>query len=319
MHLSRSRWAALGAAVAVSLGAGGGFGIASATIGSGERAVFVPITPCRLMDTRVAPDTVGPRTAPLGPAETYSVTVVGASGQCNLPPDATGVVMNVTAVSPTAASFLTVFPAGPKPLASNLNYVAGQAPTPNAVTVDVPASGQVSFYNNAGFVNVVADIVGYYVDHNHDDEYLTPAELAARDLGQIVVGADSFSVVDTSAATQNFGSQLSSQETGVACFLAPAALPQGAVITRLRVRAVDQSATNEDIDVSRVSLTTSDSPSSIAHDSTSGNSSQVRTFVQDTTGVAAVDLTQYRYFASVCFTSPNTFWDVIIKYTLPTP
>jgi hypothetical protein len=179
MVASRSRWGAIGAAVAVSFGAGG-FGIASATIGSGERAVFVPITPCRLMDTRVAPDTVGPRTSPLGPADTYSVPVVGANGLCNLPPDATSIVMNVTAVAPTAGSFLTVFPTGvSRPLASNLNYVASQAPTPNAVTVDVPANGQVSFYNQAGFVNIVADIVGYYADHNHDDRYYTKEQVDA--------------------------------------------------------------------------------------------------------------------------------------------
>jgi hypothetical protein len=103
------------------------------------------------------------------------------SGNCNVPVDATGVVMNVTAVDPTQPSFLTVFPAGVvRPLAPNLNFVAGQAPTPNAVTVDVPASGQVSFYNNEGTVNVVADIVGYYVDHNHDDRYYyTKAEVDA--------------------------------------------------------------------------------------------------------------------------------------------
>lgn len=173
----RARWAAIGAAVAVSLGAGG-FGIASATISSGERAAFVPITPCRVMDTRPAPDTVGVRATPLGSTDTHTIAVVGVSGNCNVPIDATGVVMNVTAVGPTQPSFLTVFPAGVAlPLASNLNYTAGQTPTPNAVTVDVPASGQVSFYNLAGTVNVVADIVGYYADHNHDDRYYTKAEL----------------------------------------------------------------------------------------------------------------------------------------------
>jgi hypothetical protein len=175
----RARWAAIGAAVAVSLGAGG-FGIASATISSGERAVFVPITPCRVMDTRPAPETVGSRAAPLGAHDTHTITVVGASGNCNVPTEATGVVMNVTAVGPTQPSFLTVFPFGAtRPLASNLNFVAGQAPTPNAVTVDVPATGQVSFYNHEGTVNVIADIVGYYADHNHDDRYYTKDELDA--------------------------------------------------------------------------------------------------------------------------------------------
>src|SRR5687768_69804 len=122
MAVSRSRWSAVGAAVAVALGSGGRMA-ASASIGSGARAVFQAIDPCLLVDTRPAPDTVGPRTAPLGPAETYTFLVWGATGNCTLPPDATGLVMNVAAIAPTAASFLTIFPADkPKPLAANLNW-----------------------------------------------------------------------------------------------------------------------------------------------------------------------------------------------------
>jgi hypothetical protein len=182
----RAKWAAIGAAIAVSLGAGG-FGVARATVSSGERAAFVPTGPCRAMDTRVAPDNVGPRITPIGPDETYSIPVVGVSGFCVLPTDTTGVVMNVTAVGPTANSFLTVFPqGGARPLSSNLNFVAGQAPIPNAVTVDVGASGQVSFYNHAGSVNVVADIVGYYVDHNHDDRYYTKLQIDRKTMFAVV-------------------------------------------------------------------------------------------------------------------------------------
>jgi hypothetical protein len=177
---SRTRWAAIGAAVAVSFGAGGLMS-ASATLGSGERSVFVPIVPCRLMDTRPAPETVGARSTPIGANETHTISVLGANGNCSIPADATGLSMNVTAIGGTASSFLTVFPSGAaKPLASNLNWTAGQAPVPNAVTVDVPADGKVSFYNLTGTVNVAADIVGYHVDHNHDDRYYTKAEVDAQ-------------------------------------------------------------------------------------------------------------------------------------------
>ena len=61
----RSRWSAVGAAVAVTLGGGLAIPAAKATISSGERAVFVAIAPCRLLDTRPAPQTVGPRATPL--------------------------------------------------------------------------------------------------------------------------------------------------------------------------------------------------------------------------------------------------------------
>ena len=174
--ISRTRWSAIGAAVAVSIG-GGSVLTTSATIDTGERAVYVPITPCRLFDTRPAPDTVGSRTAPLGPDETYPVLVRGTNGNCTIPADAVGAVMNVAAIAPTAGSFLTVFPSdAPKPLAANLNWVAGDPPLSNAVTADISADGRISFYNLAGTVHVAADVVGYYVDHIHDDRYYTEAE-----------------------------------------------------------------------------------------------------------------------------------------------
>jgi hypothetical protein len=114
------------------------------------------------MDTR-ASDQVGPRGTPLGAVTTYTATVWGSNGNCTIPAGATGFSLNVVAINPTAASFLTVFPADvTRPLASSLNWVAGQAPTPNAVTVASSADGKISFYNLAGNVDLAVDIVGYY-------------------------------------------------------------------------------------------------------------------------------------------------------------
>jgi hypothetical protein len=125
---------------------------------------FVPITPCRLIDTRPAPDNVGARSTPIGAGETYVATVWGTNGACTIPSTATGVSLNAVAVHPTAASYLTIFPAdATRPLASNLNWVAGQAPTPNAVTAALSADGRLGLYNLAGTVDVLVDIVGYYV------------------------------------------------------------------------------------------------------------------------------------------------------------
>lgn len=157
----RSRWAAIGAAVAVSLGAGGVAFVANAA--GGTPSSFVPIVPCRLMDTRPAPNTVGPRVTPIGPDESYAVTVRGASGECNIPNQAVAVSLNVTAVGPTAGGFLTVYPSDAAvPNASNLNFRAAQGATPNAVNSALSADGRVSFFNKNGSVHVIADIVGYF-------------------------------------------------------------------------------------------------------------------------------------------------------------
>ena len=175
----RVRWAAIGAAIAVSLG-GGALGVVHATTSSGERAVFVPITPCRLFDTR-ADQTAGPRHVPLGGGETFTQPVRGHNGNCDVAADADGVAMNVTVVNGTVASFLTVWPADAgRPLASSLNWVANAPPTPNKVDVKLSATGTISLFNNVGTVDVLADVVGYYVDHNHDDRYYTKDQVYTK-------------------------------------------------------------------------------------------------------------------------------------------
>ena len=156
----RPRWAAIGAALAVAVGAGG-VGLVRATTAD-QAAAFVAITPCRVVDTR--PDfLVGPRNTPLGADDAYSVVAHGQQGQCNLPATAAGVALNVTAVGATAPTFLTVFPTGTdRPNSSSLNPTPGQPPTPNAVTTGLSSDGHFSIYNRFGSVDVIADIVGYY-------------------------------------------------------------------------------------------------------------------------------------------------------------
>ncbi len=123
---------------------------------------LVPITPCRLFDTRPA-SVVGTRTTPVGSGETFVATAWGTNGNCTIPAGATGLSLNVVAISPTASSYLTVFPSDqPRPLSSSLNWIANQPPTPNGVTVALSADGKVSFFINVGAVDLAADVVGYY-------------------------------------------------------------------------------------------------------------------------------------------------------------
>ena len=175
----RSKWAAVGAAIAVSLGAGG-IGITQATTSSGEKPIYLPIEPCRLADTRTEFQ-VGPRSVPLGPEETYTLSGQGAVGNCNLPAGTTALSLNVTAINTTAPTFVSLFPAGAAlPVASHLNPLPGQGPVPNAVNVDLSGGGEFSIYNLAGNVDIFIDVVGVFDDHNHDDQYYTEAEVDAR-------------------------------------------------------------------------------------------------------------------------------------------
>lgn len=169
-------------AVAAVIAISGGVGPASAA-GPSQNQVGNLITPCRLVDTRPPPSNVGPRSTPIGPAETFTTKVTGSNGNCVLPAGATGIIANVTAVGPTAQSNLTVFPAGQdRPRASNLNWIAGQAPVPNQVTTPLSATGSVSFYNNSGTVNIIVDVVGYFTGQDLSNYYTkseTNAAIAA--------------------------------------------------------------------------------------------------------------------------------------------
>ncbi|MEO6124824.1 MAG: hypothetical protein ABIR32_14055 [Ilumatobacteraceae bacterium] len=151
--------------VAVGLLAAGATGIQLvAAIGTaGVPSALVPIAPCRLVDTR-ATDQVGTRNTPLGTGEVAEFAVWGHSGNCDIPTTATGIASNVTAVNPTASSYLTVFPGdAAQAVTSSLNWTPASPPTPNQVTVGLSAAGSIKMFNNAGTINVIVDIVGYYV------------------------------------------------------------------------------------------------------------------------------------------------------------
>ncbi len=129
---------------------------------TGVTGLFNPLVPVRVLDTR---DGTGALAGRLGP---NSVLGLQMTGQGQVP--ATGVsavVLNVTVTNPSAPSFLTVFPTGAStPLASNLNFVAGQT-APNRVIVAVGAGGQVSFFNQFGTVDVIADLGGWFTDSSN--------------------------------------------------------------------------------------------------------------------------------------------------------
>jgi hypothetical protein len=73
------------------------------------------------------------------------------------------VSLNVTATSTSASKYggyVTAYPCGTRPNASNLNFVANQT-VPNAVIVPVSATGTVCFYVY-GQADLIADVNGWF-------------------------------------------------------------------------------------------------------------------------------------------------------------
>lgn len=117
---------------------------------------FVGTPPARILDTR---DGTG-LTGAFGPGETREATVTNVGG---VPLGATAVVLNVTVTQASAASHLTVWPADQtQPDASSLNWRAGET-IPNLVIARVDVDGKIKIRNNSGSVQVIGDVVGFFV------------------------------------------------------------------------------------------------------------------------------------------------------------
>ena len=115
---------------------------------------FGSLTPTRILDTR------GTSTLPaLG---SRIVQIRGAGGVPST--GVAAVVVNITAVNPTAGGYLTAWPSGVgRPTASNLNFNPGQT-VPNLAVVPVGADGKIQIFNGApGSTDVIIDVAGYYL------------------------------------------------------------------------------------------------------------------------------------------------------------
>jgi hypothetical protein len=123
----------------------------------GAGFAFHPISPARVQDSRPG-SVVGPYVTPWSGGLSREVKVTGG----RVPSYARAVAINLTATNTTAGSHLTVWPAGAtRPLASSLNWRAGWT-IANAVTMPVGTGGKVGVYADAGAVDVVADVGGWY-------------------------------------------------------------------------------------------------------------------------------------------------------------
>jgi hypothetical protein len=84
-----------------------------------------------------------------------------------------GVAANLTGVGATSSTYVKAWPGGQaEPSTSNLNVVPGQV-VANAVTVGIGYEPHpdiqdrtVNFANNSGYVDVIFDVAGLFVQYN---------------------------------------------------------------------------------------------------------------------------------------------------------
>jgi hypothetical protein len=118
---------------------------------------FYPVTPCRLVDTRLATGALG------GPALVGNTTrsFPLLASPCNVPATAQAYSLNYTAVPKARLGFLTTWATGkPQPLVSTLNAPTGVI-TANASIVSAGTNGAVSVLATDDS-DLVIDVNGYF-------------------------------------------------------------------------------------------------------------------------------------------------------------
>jgi hypothetical protein len=118
-------------------------------------------SPTRVLDTRIG---MGALQAKVGPAGKLTIDVTNVSPTLSpIPAGATAAVVNLVGTGATAGTHVTAYPAdlADPPVASNLNLSPGQT-RPNLAIVPLDADGNLTLYNNAGAIDLIADIQGWY-------------------------------------------------------------------------------------------------------------------------------------------------------------
>ncbi|MGA8029064.1 MAG: choice-of-anchor D domain-containing protein, partial [Bryobacteraceae bacterium] len=121
---------------------------------------FIPVTPCRVVDTRNTPD--GPFAGPMLSKDTSRDFTI-PDGACSIPSTAQAYSLNVTAVpSGSTLGYLRVWPAGQtEPKTSTVNSEDGRAKA-NAAIIPAGSGGAISVYTSDD-TQLVLDIDGYFV------------------------------------------------------------------------------------------------------------------------------------------------------------
>jgi hypothetical protein len=118
---------------------------------------FVPVTPCRLVDTRLRPGPFGGPAVGGGTSRSFALP----EGACGVPAKALAYSLNVTVVPHGALGYLTIWPTGEsQPRVSTLNSLDGRVKA-NAAIVPAGAAGATSVFAS-DTTDVVIDINGYF-------------------------------------------------------------------------------------------------------------------------------------------------------------
>jgi hypothetical protein len=152
---------------------------ATANFVSTSALYFVPMTPCRVADTRYANGAFGSPSLAAGSTRSF---VIPNGTNCGVPTTAAAYSLNVTVVPQGTLDYLTVWPGGAtQPVVSTLNSVDGRIKA-NAAIIPAGAGGAVSVYAT-NTTDLILDIDGYFLPFGSNSSALafyplTPCRIA---------------------------------------------------------------------------------------------------------------------------------------------
>ena len=124
---------------------------------------FIPVTPCRVVDTRGADGTFGGPPIAGGSSRAFPIP----QGNCGIPQSAAAYSLNVSAVPHGSLNFLTIWAAGSSlPAVATLNSYDGRIKA-NATIVAAGSNQAVSVFVT-DTADVILDINGYFVSESDD-------------------------------------------------------------------------------------------------------------------------------------------------------
>jgi spore germination protein YaaH len=162
-------------------------------------ATYMPLSPTRLLDTRVGNGLSGALSA--GVPATFQV-----AGRGGVPATATAVTGNLTIVDQTKSWAVALGPnATPTPTTSTINFAAGQV-LANSVTVGLSSTGTLSatyISTKGATTDLVFDVTGYFASGLGGSTYIpvVPARLLDTRVGNGLAGPFSANVPGTFQVT----------------------------------------------------------------------------------------------------------------------
>lgn len=124
--------------------------------------VFVPLTPARVVDTRVSQGGAGPLAPGEGGMRTFSVASTQLGGVPVVPLGAVAIVYNITVPNPPHSGHVRVMPGDAATLttASAANFRPGET-IANSLTTRIDSQRRIKVYASAA-TDVIVDVVGYF-------------------------------------------------------------------------------------------------------------------------------------------------------------